>query len=175
MNFGKTAGKYVDKKLLAAISEFLESEDFLASADTVASAFGASAQTFSRKSSDFDSKLIMSFQKNLSLLIQKTWVEKSDAELKENVLYKLNEYCESVSGGAWNNSYLSLLQIVNNVVYLMFGNLAKSADFEEYALRVDPEFGIFWLYIENLPAEQNWSKEKVKTAMLLGMYFLANY
>ena len=64
---------------------------------------------------------------------------------------------------------------MNNVVYLMFGNLAKSADFEEYALRVDPEFGIFWLYIENLPAEQNWSKEKVKTAMLLGMYFLANY
>lgn len=175
MNFGKTAGKYVDKKLLAAISEFLESDDFLAPADTVASAFGASAQTFSRKSSDFDSKLIMSFQKNLSLLIQKTWVEKSDAELKENVLYKLNEYCESVSGGAWNNSYPSLLKIVNNVVYLMFGNLAKSSDFEEYALRVDPEFGIFWLYIENLPAEQQWPKEKVKTAMLLGMYFLANY
>ena len=62
MNFSKTASKYVDKKLLAAISEFLDSEDFLASADTVASAFGASAQAFSRKSSDFDSKLIMSFQ-----------------------------------------------------------------------------------------------------------------
>lgn len=175
MKFGKTAGKCVDKKLLVAISDFLESDDFLLPADTVALAFGANPHTFSHKSSDFASKLIMSFQKNLSLLIQKTWVEKSDAELKENVLYKLNEYCESVSGGAWNDSYPSLLQIVNNVVYLMFGNLAKSDDFEEYALRVDPEFGIFWLYIENLPAEQNWPKEKIKTAMLLGMYFLANY
>lgn len=175
MNFGKTVSKYVDKKVLAAISEFLENEKFTASADTIACAFGAGEKMFSKKSSDLDSKLISSFQKNLSLLIQKTWVEKSDAELKENVLYKLNEYCETVSKDNWNNSYPSLLQIVGDVVYLMFGNQAKNADFEEYALRIDPEFGIFWVYTKNLPAEQNWSKDKVKTAMLLGMYFLANY
>ena len=48
-------------------------------------------------------------------------------------------------------------------------------DFEEYSLRIDPEFGIFWLYVKSLPPEQDWQKDKARVAMLLGMFFLANY
>ena len=107
--------------------------------------------------------------------LQKTWIEKSDAELKENVLYKLNEYCEAISKGEWNKSYPTLLQIVGDVVYLMFGNQSKNGDFEEYSLRIDPEFGIFWLYMNSLPKEQEWEQKKARVAMLLGMFFLANY
>ena len=175
MTFDKTINSYVDKKILNAISEFVEGKNYVAAADVLAAAFGADKALFAKEAADFESKLISSFQKNLSLLVQKTWIEKSDAELKENVLYKLNEYSEAVTKGQWNKSYASLLQIVTDVVYLMFGNQAKSADFEEYSLRIDPEFGIFWLYVKSLPQEQDWEQSKARVAMLLGMYFLANY
>ncbi|MBQ2552814.1 MAG: hypothetical protein II563_08225, partial [Treponema sp.] len=64
---------------------------------------------------------------------------------------------------------------VDNVVYLMFGAQTKSKDFENYALRIDPEFGIFWWYIKSLPKTQEWNKGKTSVTILLGMYFLANY
>jgi hypothetical protein len=57
----------------------------------------------------------------------------------------------------------------------MFGQQTDSEEFTEYTLRIDPEFGIFWWYISNLPDSINWAEEKCKIAMLLGMYFLANY
>ena len=57
----------------------------------------------------------------------------------------------------------------------MFGAQAKKDDFLEYALRIDPGFGIFWWYISNLPPKSEWSEEKSRLAILLGMYFLANY
>ena len=175
MTFDKTINSYVDKKTLGAISDFLEGKNFVAAADVIAEAFGAGKGLFSKEAGDFESKLIPSFQKNLSLLVQKTWIEKSDAELKETVLYKLKEYGEAVSKGEWKKSYASLLQIVGDVVYLMFGNQAKSEDFSEYSLRIDPEFGIFWLYMKSLPQEQDWEADKTRVAMLLGMFFLANY
>ena len=175
MTFDKTINSYVDKKILNAISEFVEGKNYVAAADVLASAFGAGKALFAKEAADFESKLISSFQKNLSLLVQKTWIEKSDAELKENVLYKLNEYCEAISKGEWNKSYPTLLQIVGDVVYLMFGNQSKNGDFEEYSLRIDPEFGIFWLYMNSLPKEHEWEQKKARVAMLLGMFFLANY
>ena len=57
----------------------------------------------------------------------------------------------------------------------MFGAQTKSDDFAEYALRIDPEFGVFWLYIKNLPESCDWTDKKFRIVMLLGMYFLANY
>ena len=55
----------------------------LKAADVVALAFGSSSALFTKETSDFEEKLVLSFQKNLTLLIQKTWVEKEDADLKE--------------------------------------------------------------------------------------------
>ena len=42
-------------------------------------------------------------------------------------------------------------------------------------LRIDPEFGIFWWYMKNLPRTADWSEFKMRAVTLLGMYFLANY
>ena len=80
MTFDKTINSYVDKKILGAISEFVEGKNFVAAADTLAEAFGANKNLFSKEAGEFESKLASSFQKNLSLLSQKTWIEKSDAE-----------------------------------------------------------------------------------------------
>ena len=109
------------------------------------------------------------------MLIQKTWVEKSDEELKAQVLYQLEEFSSSINSKSYIESYNSFFTILDNVVYLMFGVQSKSKDFDEYALRIDPEFGIFWWYITELPHNSDWSQEKVRLALLLGMYFLANY
>ena len=80
MTFDKTINSYVDKKILNAISEFVEGKNYVAAADVLAAAFGADKALFAKEAADFESKLISSFQKNLSLLVQKTWIEKSDAE-----------------------------------------------------------------------------------------------
>ena len=174
----KLINQFVDKNVTGAISSLLEADNqkqVTKSADVIAKSFGSSTALFEKEASDFEEKLVASFQKNLSLLIQKTWVEESDADLKEQVLYQLTEYSKAISKGKWINAYSELLKIIGDVVYLMFGTQTKSEDFLEYVLRIDPEFGIFWLYVKNLPQEASWKAEKYRVVMLLGMYFLANY
>lgn len=174
----KKINQFVDNKVLTAISTLTSApnaKQVAKSADIIAKEFGSSASLFEKETSDFEEKLISSFQKNLSLLIQKTWVEKDDADLKDQVLYQLAEFEKAINKSKWSHSYEAFLQIISNVVYLMFGNQTKSDDFLEYALRIDPEFGIFWLYIQNLPKTTDWDNDKCRVVMLLGMYFLANY
>ena len=95
--------------------------------------------------------------------------------MKARVLYNLQEFTNLLNKKSYTEAYPLFLETVDNVVYLMFGVQTKSKDFENYALRIDPEFGIFWWYIKSLPQTQTWAKGKTRVALLLGMYFLANY
>ncbi|NLK46799.1 MAG: hypothetical protein GX297_09155 [Treponema sp.] len=122
-----------------------------------------------------ESKLISSFRNNLNLLVQKTWIEKSDETLKEDALFRIAELCDACSKKNYAENYDSFLSILQDVVYLMFGVQTRKGDFLEYAFRIDPEFGIFWWYISNLSPNNEWTEEKYRISMLLGMYFLANY
>ena len=115
---------------------------------------------------------MQSFKNNLKLLIEKTWVEKSDIALKEQILFQLEKFCNESD---WTKNFSEFLTILNEAVYLMFGQQTKSGDFGEYSLRIDPGFGIFWWYVKSLPATAEWPVEKCRNAVLLGMYFLANY
>ncbi len=164
--------EFLDSDTISALSSFLEKDSgYESSADLIASAFG-SGKEFTKIDSDGTSKLVTSFKNNLTLLIQKTWVEKSDIALKDQLLYQLDIF---LSNEAWKDNYVLFLQLINQAVFLMFGQKPDTPDFAEYTLRIDPEFGIFWWYISNLPPKTEWSEEKCRTAMLLGMYFLANY
>lgn len=172
--------EFVDKKSLKAMETLLNaSSDGEAAAACVqlSAVFGAGSAFahIADRATDGEAKLISSFNNNLVLLIQKTWVEKSDEELKAQVLYQLEEFCENLSSGRYGQSYRQFFSIVDDVVYLMFGAQAKLRDFPEYALRIDPEFGIFWWYMKSLPREAQWTEMKSRLAVLLGMYFLANY
>ncbi len=175
----KLINQYVKQSVRDAIKNLFSSNNLKQvekDADVIAKEFGASNSLFARESSEFAEKLILSFQKNLSLLIQKTWIEESDAELKDQVLYKLAEYCKVVSKNKWTQAYSDFLQIISDAVYLMFGEMTKTNDFSEYAFRIDPEFGLFWYYIKSLPSDSSeMSNEKSRVVILLGMYFLANY
>ena len=165
--------EFVDSDTVNAVESFSSSENN--DKDTVnkiASMFGFSGDFCSEQEKN-EHKLVSSFIKNLQLLIQKTWVEQSDITLKEQLLFQLEKLSKSQDSLA--NSYSDFLEIISNAVYLMFGQQTKSEDFCEYSLRIDPEFGIFWWYITSLPKNSHWSLQKNLNAILLGMYFLANY
>ena len=177
---GETISEFVDKKTLKAMDTLLSSDkqdDVVKASVVLADLFGAGTvfDSISNPKSDSEEKLIKSFHNNLLLLIQKTWVEKSDEGLKAQVLYQLEEFCAAVTHGNYLEYYPQFFEIVDSVVYLMFGSQAKAKDFSDYALRIDPEFGIFWWYMQSLPREAKWALEKTRVAVLLGMYFLANY
>ena len=177
---GEIINEFVDKKTLKAMDTLLTSDsqdDVVKASVVLADLFGAGPafDSITDQKSEGEEKLIKSFHNNLLLLIQKTWVEKSDEGLKAQVLYQLEEFCAAVTHGNYLEYYPQFFEIVDSVVYLMFGSQAKAKDFSDYALRIDPEFGIFWWYMQSLPRESKWSLEKTRVAVLLGMYFLANY
>lgn len=166
---------FIEKSVIDSLAALLASSDsakIAESAVVVASQFGSG---FDISSDESVKKLINSFKKNLTLLIQKTWVDHSDISLKEEILVKLEKYCASIESGKWSEVFTEFTKILNDVIYLMFGATSKTPDFEEYALRIDPEFGIFWWYVKSLPESNDWSNEKNKAVMLIAMFFLANY
>ncbi|MCR5124023.1 MAG: hypothetical protein K6B43_02385 [Treponema sp.] len=168
--------EFLDKSVIDSLSTFLtssKSDEICKAASTVVSSFSSSE--FKCASVEEEKKLISSFKRNLSLLVEKTWIEQVDISLKEEVLYKLDKYCCEIEKDNWAQSYQPFLKILNDVVYLMFGSQAKTSDFGEYALRIDPEFGIFCWYLRNLPENNNWSEEKNKVAQCVALFFLANY
>lgn len=180
----KIYSQYIAKELLDSLAVFLESTDkdeIVKNAMVIAQEFGGSKDIAilisgsEDEKSEAESKLLMHFHNNLKLLVQKTWVEKSDETIKEQLLVKLDTICNELLEKKYSQSYSLVLQVLNDAVLLMFGAVAKSDDFAEYALRIDPGFGTFWWFLHSLPKEQNWSTEKVKIALVLGMYFLANY
>lgn len=168
--------EFLDKNVIDSLSIFLSSsktDELCKNAKIVVEAFGSGE--FKCTSVDEELKLISSFKRNLSLLVEKTWVEQMDVYLKEEVLSKLECYCDAIEKNKWSESYQSFLKILNDVVYLMFGNQTRASDFDEYALRIDPEFGIFCWYMRNLPESNDWSEDKNKIAQCIALYFLANY
>ncbi len=119
--------------------------------------------------------LIGSFHNNLTLLIQKTWVEKSDEVLKDQVLYKLDEVCALMNNQEYAQVYEGFIELLNESVFLMFGAISTKDDFSEYALRIDPGFGVFWWFLKSISATMPKDVKVGRLYLLLGMMFLANY
>lgn len=175
--------QFVEDDILNAFENLVNNDDIHSSVDAslkISPLFG-NKKDFSaivateEASSGAEEKLINSFYNNLNLLVQKTWVEKADEALKEQILTRLETLCVEVKKNNYTSSFNAFVSVIRDVVYLMFGNQAKKEDFSEYALRIDPGFGIFWWYIECLPLENSWANEKNRIVMLLAMFFLANY
>lgn len=163
--------EFIDSDTVQAVARFSSTDENNSNdINLIAQMFGFGG-TFTEENDT--EKLIHSFKNNLQLLIQKTWVEKSDIALKEEILVQLEKLCDGDLTFA--KEYAIFLELISNAVYLMFGQQTKSEDFGEYSLRIDPEFGIFWWYIQSLPSKAEWPEEKCRNAVLLGMYFLANY
>ncbi len=124
---------------------------------------------------DIEKTLVGSFHNNLTLLIQKTWVEKSDEVLKDQILYTLDEVCTLINEKEYVKVYEAFIDLLNESVFLMFGTLSKKDDFSEYALRIDPGFGVFWCFLKNVSTQIPKDVKVARLYIILGMLFLANY
>ncbi len=166
---------FLDKEQIESLSTLLNSDnaaELQKSSALIAQCFGAGSEF---NASEDESKLLTSFKKNLTLLIQKTWVEEFDISMKEQVLYKLDQYVARVEEQKWTEAYTTFIQIITDVIYLMFGTQSKNDEFTNYALRIDPEFGIFCWYVKSLPSKNEWPEQKNRIIQLLGIFFLANF
>jgi hypothetical protein len=175
---------FIDKSTLKALFVLAEDASIQKTekaACVIANVFGAEG-TFSgllvKKDAHRDKteqKLIEKFHKNLQLLIKKSWVEKYDEALKEQVLCRLEKFQTQIARFEYSGAYVDFLEVLTDTVYLMFGAQSKKDDFFEYALRIDPEFGVFWLYVKALAANGFGDDDRYRIMLLLGMVFLANY
>ncbi len=127
----------------------------------------------------YEINLIRSFEKNVQLLVEKMWVEKSNEDVKDDILFRLHCFCQSMQEAERPADYVTLVPecvgVLHDVVLLLFGQQIDDDNFLEYAVRIDPDFGLFWYYLECLTAHPQLSAEKAQLAIFLGIYFLANF
>ncbi|MBP5157235.1 MAG: hypothetical protein K6G18_03895 [Treponema sp.] len=176
---GDLIEQFVDEGTLQAMASLLDAADEAAVNEAgvkISASFDGGSGSFGQIAlGNGEEKLVSSFHNNLVLLIEKTWVEKSDVALKAQVLYRLEEFTKFMGGRVYSEAYSYFFNIVDDVVYLMFGAQTKSKSFDEYAMRIDPDFGLFWWYVESLPRDAAWEDRKKRLVILLGMYYLANF
>lgn len=178
--------EYIEQDLLDSFKNFLNSSDIGSlKAETlkIGKTFASEKDLKLLISDDIavrnvaETKLVNSFHNNLKLLVQKTWVEKGDeSTTKDTLLNRLDSLCNKIELKKYNDIYSEFLSVLNESVTLMFGATDTSnEDFAEYALRIDPLFGTFWCFLQCLPEKPEWSLEKLRLSLILGMSFFANY
>ena len=128
-----------------------------------------------------ETELLNCFQNNLDLLIQKTWVEKSEEIRKEKLLDKIPSFIEKIENENYAEALKEFGAILEELAYLFFGAQSQKDDFAEYALRIDPRMGLFWWYGGqiNSARKSTWINEADKSViyalLLLGISYLTNF
>ena len=168
--------EFADTKSIQALEQFSGMPNSDAeTVNLIAKMFGFSGDFADFINGGEENKLLASFKHNLALLIQKTWVEKSDETLKEQILFQLNGVCAALEKAEYAHVYENFMRLLHDTVYLLFGQQSKKEDFAEYAMRIDPDFGVFWQFLQNVPAKTPKHESAGRLYILLGMCFLANY
>jgi hypothetical protein len=123
------------------------------------------------------------FQNNLDLLIQKTWVEKSDENRKEKLQDEVPLLMASIEKNDFNKAIKEFGAILEELAYLFFGAQSTKDDFTEYTFRIDAQMGLFWWYGGRLSvlngqdsAAAGGGGDKAWWAVLLiGLCYLTNF
>jgi len=120
-------------------------------------------------------RLVSHFRNNVELLIQKTWVEKADETHKEKLLTRIPRLLTELESHDYEKGLNTLRIVADELAYLLFGAQGRKGDFIEYAFRIDARLGLFWWYASNIPSlVDSDDPAKVRTALLIGMAFLAS-
>jgi hypothetical protein len=123
---------------------------------------------------------LTSFQNNLDLLIQKTWVEKADEIRKEKLLDRVPVFISRIEEEDYRRALEDFGGILEELAYLFFGAQSIEEDFTEYTFRIDTQMGLFWWYGAQLcgKAAGEWIKSSgkgiLKAVLLLGICYLTN-
>jgi len=121
------------------------------------------------------------FQNNLDLLIQKTWVEKSEERRKEHLQDKIPVLMGLIKKGELLLAIEDFALILEELAFLFFGIQSSKNDFTEYTFRIDAQMGLFWWYSARLnklkELNENISRDdKILWAiLLLGLCYLTNF
>jgi hypothetical protein len=125
--------------------------------------------------------LLLSFQNNLDLLIQKTWVEKADESRKDDLTEQVPDFIAKIEEGNYSKALEEFGAILDELAWLFFGDQSQKDDFTEYTFRIDTQFGLFWWYGNQLCSQQAqaWMKGTdkgiLKAILLLGISYLTNF
>ena len=124
-------------------------------------------------------EFLENFQNNLDLLIQKTWVEKAEEIRKENLLDKVPPFISQIENGKYPEALEEFAAILEELANLFFGAQSQKSDFTEYALRIDPLFGLFWWYVGQINGERGWvqntDRDVLFALLLLGICYLTDF
>jgi hypothetical protein len=122
-----------------------------------------------------DRRILGHFRNNVDLLIQKTWVEKADESYKEKLLNRIPSLVADLEGTDYEHALKTLIHIVDELAYLLFGGQSRKGDFIEYVFRIDPCLGLFWWYAGRLSSVVGvCDPERLRPLILLGVCFLAD-
>jgi hypothetical protein len=126
-------------------------------------------------------RFLVSFQNNLDLLIQKTWVEKADESRKEKLLDKVPAFISQIEQKEYRKALEEFGAILEELAYLFFGAQSRKEDFTEYTFRIDTQMGLFWWYGGQLGNHRflEWAKSadtrQLEAVLLLGICYLTNF
>jgi len=121
-------------------------------------------------------KFLGHFQNNLDLLIQKTWVEKTDESRKEKLQDKIPFFMALIVRGDFGQAIEEFGAILDEMAYLLFGKQNSDDDFTEYTFRIDIEMGLFWWYGSRLGGQDAAGDDEFLWALLLiGICYLTNF
>jgi len=121
------------------------------------------------------------FQNNLDLLIQKTWVEKSDESRKGRLQDEIPPFMALIAQGNFGQALEEFGAILKELAYLFFGSQSTKDDFTEYAFRIDDQIGLFWWYGSQLGNLKDAGKngapndESLWAILLIGICYLTNF
>jgi hypothetical protein len=121
--------------------------------------------------------ILASFQHNTRLLVEKTWVEKSDQKRKERLLGSLDHFLEEFGAEEYLSAHRTFSSIANELAFLLFGEQSLKGDFIEYSFRIDPKLGLFWWFVDQLKKSPSHvvDPDLLRTELLIGIYFLASF
>ena len=161
-----------------------ERQEVLNSAKGIAEAFEISScfdSILSDENRGLERDVIQSFNKNVHLLIDKTWVEHTEELFKMETARSLDKMTDlfvtflTEKKEIYRPNFEAFCTISSDIVYLLFGKEAKLDSLVEYVMRMEPRFGLFCYYLSQIKQMKKLDEHKGRLAILLAIVFLAEF
>jgi len=164
-----------------------ERQEVLNSAKGIAEAFEISScfdSILSDENRGLERDVIQSFNKNVHLLIDKTWVEHTEELFKMETARSLDKMTDLLVSfliektekkEIYCPNFEAFCTISSDIVYLLFGKEAKLDSLVEYVMRMEPRFGLFCYYLSQIKQMKKLDEHKGRLAILLAIVFLAEF
>jgi hypothetical protein len=122
-------------------------------------------------------KFLHSFQNNLDLLIQKTWVEKTDEDRKDKLQNRIPGLMAMIESADYEAALGEFAAVLDELSWLLFGAQSRKEDFIKYALRIDSQMGLFWWYAGQISRVLADLKDRalIRIILLLGLCYLTGF